>query len=89
MVVQQKRERKLTGLNTLPAVRKTKGLSKSREELAGYGLPQPRRRQEAGGRGKGQAQPQGLHPLPHCKQTSSFLPKTSEILDGQHPPGAL
>ena len=41
-----KRERKL------PAVRRTKGLSKSREELAGYGPAQPHRRQE-GGEGKG------------------------------------
>ena len=53
---QQKRERKLTGLNTLQAVRRTKGLSKSREELAGCGPAQPRRKQEAGGRGMGQAQ---------------------------------
>ena len=53
---QQKRERKLTGLNTLPAVRRTKGLSKSREELAGCGPAQRYWKQEAGGRGKGQAQ---------------------------------
>ena len=35
-----------------------------------------RRRQEAGGRGKGQTPPQRQHPLPHCKQASSFYPKT-------------
>ncbi|KAB0375685.1 hypothetical protein FD755_012328 [Muntiacus reevesi] len=46
------------------------GSSSSREELAGCGPAQPLRRQEAGGRGKGQAQPQGPHPLPHCKQAS-------------------
>ena len=50
-----KRERKLTGPNTLPAVRRTKGLSKSREELTGCRTGQPLRRQEAGGRGNGQA----------------------------------
>ena len=49
---------KLTGLNTLPAVRKTKGLRNSREEPA-----HPRWRQEAGGRGKGQTQPQRSHRL--------------------------
>ena len=67
-----KRERKLTGPNTLPAVRRTKGPSKSREELTGCGPAQPRRRQEARGRGKGQARPQGPQPLPHGKQASSF-----------------
>ena len=68
-----KREReKLTGRNTLPAIRRTKGPSKSREELKNFGLAEPHRRLEAGGRGKGQAGPQGLHPLPHCKQASSF-----------------
>ena len=51
---QQKRERKLTGRNTLPAVCRTKGLSKSREVLAGYWpasptLPEAERR----GEGKG------------------------------------
>ena len=43
----------MTGLNTLQAVRSTKGLSKSREELAGCGPAQSRQRQEAGGEGKG------------------------------------
>ena len=72
-----KRERQLTGLNTLSAVRRTKGPNKSREELAGYGPAQPRQRLEAGGRGKGQALPQGPQPLPHCKQASSLQSKTS------------
>ena len=67
-----KRERKLTSPNTLTAVRKTKGPSKLKEELTGCGPAQPRRRQEAGGRGKGQARPQGPQPLPRCKQASSF-----------------
>ena len=51
------RERKLTSPNTLPAVHRTKGLSKSREELAGCRLAQPRLRQEAEGRGKGKLGP--------------------------------
>ena len=56
---------KLTSRNTLLAVRKTKGLRNSREELA-----HPRWRKESEGRGKGQTQPQRSHPLPHCKQAS-------------------
>ena len=56
-------EEKLTGRNTPPAVRNTRGLRNSREELA-----HPRWRKEAGGRGKGQTQPQRSHPLPHSKQ---------------------
>ena len=66
------RERKLTGPNTLPAVLRTKGVSNSREELAGGGPAHPCQRQEAGGRGKGQTWPQRQHPLAHCKQASSF-----------------
>ena len=54
---------KLTGRNTPLAVRKTKGLRNSREEPA-----HPRWRKEAGGRGKGQTQPQRSHPLPPGKQ---------------------
>ena len=54
---------KLTGQNTLPAVRKTKGLRNSRKEPA-----HPRWRKEAEGRGKGQTQPQRSHPLPPGKQ---------------------
>ena len=54
---------KLTSRNTLPAVRKTKGLRNSREEPA-----HPRWRKEERGRGKGQTQPQRSHPLPPCKQ---------------------
>ena len=51
IVGQQKRERKLTGLNTLPAVRRTKGLSKSRgASRLQTGPAQP----EAGCRGGGE-----------------------------------
>ena len=57
------REEKLTSWNTPLAVRKTKGLRNSREESA-----HPRWRKEAGGRGKGQTQPQRSHPLPPGKQ---------------------
>ena len=56
-------EEKLTGRNTPPAVRKTKGLRNSREELA-----HPRWRKEAGGGERGQTQPQRTHPLPHCNR---------------------
>ena len=63
---------KLTGPNTLLVVRKTKGLRNSREELA-----HPCWRKEAGGRAKGQTQPQRSHPLPHCKQAPSSYLKTS------------
>ena len=48
-----KRERKLTGPNTLPAVHRTKGPSKSREELAGCRPAQPCRRLAVGVGGKG------------------------------------
>ena len=73
---QQERERKLTNPNTLPAIHRTKGLSKSREELAGCGPAQPCWRQEAGGRGKGQARPQGPQPPPTAVQTGlQFLIK--------------
>ena len=49
-----KRERKLTGPNTLLAVRRTKGLMDPREELAGGGPVHPAggRRQGGGERGK-------------------------------------
>ena len=49
----RERETKLTSLNTLPAILRTKGLRNFREKLAGGGPAQPRWRQEAGGRGKG------------------------------------
>ena len=74
---QQKRERNLTGPNILLAVRRTEGLSKSREELAGYGLAQPGQRQEAGGRGKRQTQPQRGQRLPPGKQAPGSCLKTS------------
>ena len=63
---------KLTGRNTPQAVRKTKGLRNSREEPA-----HRRWRKEAGGRGKGQTQPQRSHPLPHGKQAPGSYLKTS------------
>ena len=48
---------KLTGPNTLPAVRKTKGLRNSREELA-----HPRWRQEAVGGERGKLSPREATP---------------------------
>ena len=61
---------KLTGGNKLPAVRKTKGLRNSREEPA-----HPRWREEAGGRGKWQTQPQRSHPPPTLQTGPRFLSK--------------
>ena len=54
----------MTGLNTLLAVRRTKGPSKSREELAGCGPAQPRRRQKAGGGERGRLGPKDRSPHP-------------------------
>ena len=82
-----KRQRKLTVPNILPAVRRTKGLSKSREELACSGLAHPQQRLEARGRGKGQARPQGPHPLPTANRPPVSNQRPPEILDGRHPPG--
>ena len=80
------RERKLTGLNTLPAVGRTKGLSHSREELAG-GRPAQPWRQEAGGGERGKLGPREGTPY----QTANRLPVSNqrlpEILDGRHPLG--
>ena len=81
------RERKLTGLNTRPAVRRTKGLSNSREEPAGGRPAHPcrGRRQRGGERGK--LSPREGTPY----QTANRLPASNqrlpEILDGWHPPG--
>ena len=71
------RERKLTGRNTLPAVRKTKGLRNSREELAcGWTRPSPL---EGGGRGEGKgANSAPEKPPPPTRQTGlQFLSKDS------------
>ena len=84
---QQKRERKLTSLNTLPAVHRTKGRSKFREELAGCKPAQPCWRLEAGGRGKGQARPQGQQPYCTANRPPVSNQRPPEILHGQHPQG--
>ena len=68
---------KLTSPNTLPAVRKTKGLRNSREEP-----PHPRWRKEAGERGKGQTQPQRSHPLSPGKQAPVPIERLPETLPG-------
>ena len=47
------------------------------EKSCGPAHTPPTPSQEAGGRGKGQTQPQRRHPLPSCKQASSLSPKTS------------
>ena len=83
---QQKREReKINRPNTLPASRRTKGLSKSREELAGYRPAQPRQRQGGGERGR-------LGPKDHIPYYTANRPPVSnqrprEILGGRHPLG--
>ena len=79
------REReKINQLNTLPAICRTKGLSNSREELAGGGPAHPPL--EARGRGEEKG-PQRRHPY----QTANRLPVSNqrlpEILDGRHPLG--
>ena len=79
-----RRERKLTGPNTLLAVSRTEGLSKSREELAGYRLPQPGQRQEAGGRGKGQIRSQRRHPYHTANRPPVSNQRLPEILEGRH-----
>ena len=84
---QQKRERNLTGPNILLAVRRTKRPINSREELAGCGPAQPRRRLGAAGRGKGQARPQGPQPLPTANWPPVSNQRPPEILDGRHPLG--
>ena len=66
------RERKLTGRNTLPAVRRTKGLSKSREEPAGGGPAHPPPEAEGRGEGKGANSAPETASLPNGKQDSSF-----------------
>ena len=81
---QQERER-INRPNTLPAICRTKGLNKSREELAGCGPAQPHQRQEAGGRGKGQARPKDRIPYCTANRPSVSNQRLHETLDGRHP----
>ena len=55
---------KLTGPNTLPAVRKTKGMRNSREEPA-----HPRWRKEAGGGARGKLSPREATPSHTANRT--------------------
>ena len=81
---QQKRERKLTGLNTLPLVRRTKGLSKSRGARrlrTSPVLP------EAGGRGggeRGRLGPKDRIPYRTASRPPVSNQRPPEILDGRH-----
>ena len=84
---ERERETKLTGQNTLPAFRRTKGLSNSREELANGGPAHPPL--EAGGRREGKGEnsapemgPQTANPLPNCKQAPN-LPSGRVAARGQ------
>ena len=73
-----KRERKLTGPNTLPAVSRTKGLSNSKEELAGCGpahLPP-----EVGGRGKGKGANSAPETVSPTKLQTGFQFLTKDFL---------
>ena len=63
------RAEKLTGWNTPPAVRKTKGLRNSREEP-----PHPRWRKEAGGGARGKLSPREATPS-HPANRPRFLSK--------------
>ena len=65
----EKLTEKLTGRNTLPAVRKTKGLRNSREEPA-----LPRWRKEAGGWARGKLSPREAAPS-HPANRPRFLSK--------------
>ena len=83
----RERERKLIGRNTLPAFHRTKGPSKSREELTGCGPAQARRRQEAGGGERGRLGPKDRSPYPTADRPPVSNQRPHEILDGRHPPG--
>ena len=68
-------------------VRRTKGPSKSREELAGYRSAQPRRRLEAGGGERGRLGPKDRSPYRTANRPPVSNQRPPEILDGRHPPG--
>ena len=82
-----KRERKLTGPNTLPAVHRTKGLSKSREELACCGRPSPAGGRRQGGGERGRLGPKDRIPYRTANRPPVSNQRPPEILDGRHPPG--
>ena len=67
------------------AVRITKGLSKSREELTGCGPTQPRRRQGGGERGR--LGPKDRIPYRTANRPPVSNQRPPEILDGRHSPG--
>ena len=76
------RAEKLTGWNTPPAVRKTKGLRNSREEQ-----PHPRWRKEAGGGARGKLSPREATPS-HPANWRGFLSKDFLRPDGRARAGA-
>ena len=84
-MAQQKRERKLTRLNTLPPVRRTKGPSKSREEFAGPAQPCGGWRQGGGERGR--LGPKDRSPYRTANRPPVSNQRPPEILDGRHTPG--
>ena len=74
---QQKRERKLSGPNTLPAVHRIKGLSKSRGASRRRTGPAP---PEAGGRGEGKGANSAPETGPPTKLQTSFQFLTKDFL---------
>ena len=84
---QQGRERKLTGLNTAGRLQ-NKGTEQGQRRAGRLRTGPAPRRQEAGGRGKGQTCPVTA-PLPsaNCKRPPVSNQRLPEILDGRHPPG--
>ena len=83
---QQKGKRKLTGPNPLPAVHRTKGLSKSRgASRLRPAQPPGGRRQGVGERGK--LSPGGGTPYRAASRPPVSNQRPPEIPDGRHPPG--
>ena len=71
------------------AFRRTKGLSKSREELAGCGpdRPSPAGGRRQGGRERGRLGPKDRSPYHTASRPPVSNQRLPEILDGQHLPG--
>ena len=81
-----KRERKLTGQTHCQPFAEQRDRASS-EEPAGCGPAQPRQRQEAEGRRKGQTRPQRRIPYHTANRPPVSNQRLPEILDGRHPLG--
>ena len=83
-----KRQReKINRPNTLLDVRRTKGPSKSREELAGCGRSSPAGSRRQGGGERGRLGPKDRSPYRAANRPPVSTQRPPEILDGRHPPG--